>query len=1136
MCHTRNQRKKFYIPSECKVGQFGRPKDSIRKTKRISPEERKKKTSFHRILDFCVQNTNSIHGEIKEKLTIVGILDSKADIIVITETKTGKGSNTIHVPGYKIVAQEDRKKGAGGVMILAKENIIVSKAEAESPVEEIQVCSFVVEGLLVIGAYRSPTVALGSTDKIHHGKLIDCLNRKISQHGGNYVVTGDFNLGKLAKYNFKPPNLNQMDSEEFMTYFQMWGEWVSFNDLRQYVTVPTFRKGDNSLDLCFAPADQEIMSVKVSGTIFGPAFDHHTLMFSVPMDYETTEVPRFRRVATPETWKLFRQELRRRRLFENIRILISRNFPWGGFITKEDCVSAYIVRNVREAYELVTPEIQVKSPPRDGYLSKDTVQLIRKSKRKYGTMKWAKENNMWSEDKMLKKKLELKLIKKAITFQMNRDRSIHEERTLHISEKKSENFYKFMGRILKKPISRNNAVKDVQGNLQTTEEAIVEVFNDYLEGTLEGGEPVDIVWEEDVTISNPDFDLKPNAYDIRWENEEIIVTPKPRPDHIHVTKPSIHPDGPQDTLNQIWVTPQAVVNEIKRANREAAPGPDGLPMTVFAEAAEILSEPLALLYNMVFQSSNVPESWKDARVVMLHKKNSKEDVKNYRPLNMADHIGKIGERLINSALKDHLEKHKLLDPHQHGFRNSMGTQTNLLSMWEEIVNKLETDGALVEFWSFDLTKAFDLLDHNKALNLLKKAGVTGMMGQTIQNWLCGRTQFVEMGEAKSRRIPVKKSCIQGSILGPTLWLIYIQSLLDRLKATGINYYGYADDIAIVKTLRNETDKEEFEKVLKIIEDWAEEFGMIWSPSKTQRLVMEYKGSKKPHEPYKIKFGGQEIVPAEAKAESLGLLISKKCIFTDHIKRVADKMRSITCHVRRNFVSKNPPIMTKIYRTYMQPSIDYVSSVYHPGTESLLKPITKAADSFWKLCTSDTLHESYFARIGFLEPRLRLIMNDLVFIHNMIHGRSVLDFETMFKLPSPMSPQAIKDGARFRNKKLRIPKFRLKLSRLRFSFRSRAYWNLVPREIQKMKAGGYKKHVKKFIIENKRIFLNLGLKDYNIIGEEMCKEVRRNGRPANTGRKFKKWHKPLKIKSEKTLLHPVAEKLRKNAKKAKNSKK
>ena len=131
--NEQNNRRKFYIP-DVQVGHFGRPKASIRKTKRISSEERKKKSTFHRVIDFCCQNANSVHSEERENLTKLGILDSKSDVIVLTETRIGKGSNTFHIPGYKIVAQEDRKRGAGGIMILAKENLTVSKAEAESPV------------------------------------------------------------------------------------------------------------------------------------------------------------------------------------------------------------------------------------------------------------------------------------------------------------------------------------------------------------------------------------------------------------------------------------------------------------------------------------------------------------------------------------------------------------------------------------------------------------------------------------------------------------------------------------------------------------------------------------------------------------------------------------------------------------------------------------------------------------------------------------------------------------------------------------------------------------------------------------------------------------------------------------------
>ena len=91
----------------------------------------------------------------------------------------------------------------------------------------------------------------------------------------------------------------------------------------------------------------------------------------------------------------------------------------------------------------------------------------------------------------------------------------------------------------------------------------------------------------------------------------------------------VHPEGPSDTLNQIYISPEAVKLQIKLANKDAAPGPDGLPMNVFAEAVDILAEPLAMLYNLVNQTGNIPKPWKLTRVVMLHKKKPKDDVKNY---------------------------------------------------------------------------------------------------------------------------------------------------------------------------------------------------------------------------------------------------------------------------------------------------------------------------------------------------------------------------------------------------------------------------------------------------------------------------------------------------------------------------
>ena len=271
---------------------------------------------------------------------------------------------------------------------------------------------------------------------------------------------------------------------------------------------------------------------------------------------------------------------------------------------------------------------------------------------------------------------------------------------------------------------------------------------------------------------------------------------------------------------------------------------------------------------------------------------------------------------MNFHLKTHLEKHGLLSARQHGFRNGMGTTTNLLQMWEKLIQTVEKEGALCEMWSFDLTKAFNLLDHAKVLELLHKLGISGGFGKSIESWLTNRYQFVEVNGTKSKKVLVGKSCVQGSIFGPTLWLIYIQPLTDRLTNMYNQFYGNADDIAIIKRIRTEQDQREFEVILRTLQEWANEFGMPWSPDKTQRLVFKYQGCKPQNEQREIYFGGVKIDPQKATAESLGLLINSSCIFTAHIKRVRDKIKTMVYQVKRNFSNLHPEIQKKIYKVYI----------------------------------------------------------------------------------------------------------------------------------------------------------------------------------------------------------------------------
>ena len=229
-------------------------------------------------------------------------------------------------------------------------------------------------------------------------------------------------------------------------------------------------------------------------------------------------------------------------------------------------------------------------------------------------------------------------------------------------------------------------------------------------------------------------------------------------------------------------------------------------------------------------------------------------------------------------------------------------------------------------------------------------------------------------------------------------------------------------------------------------------------------------------PYsEIQFGGEEINPQKSPAELLGLLISSNCVFEEHSKRICDRVKTITFQVHRNFANKSPEILENFYNIYIQSRIDYCCQIYHSGVEHLVRPIEKVVKNYWKLNQSREPPEI------FSWPRLKLILTDLVLVHKIYHGKSVMNFEIVFKTHDFSS--VVQWFSRQGEKNLLpYPKWKLQIARNRFSFRTRVYWNFLPAHIREMKAKRFKNEAKKHIMENQQSYLNFGLK-FNIVGEK-----------------------------------------------------
>ena len=210
-------------------------------------------------------------------------------------------------------------------------------------------------------------------------------------------------------------------------------------------------------------------------------------------------------------------------------------------------------------------------------------------------------------------------------------------------------------------------------------------------------------------------------------------------------------------------------------------------------------------------------------------------------------------------------------------------------------------------------------------------------------------------------------------------------------------------------------------------------------------------------------------------------------------------------------------MSKVYNVYMQSRLDYCSQVYYPGKESLIKSIESAVNSFWNLSTQGKPPEN------FMSPGLRLIYTDLVFVHKIVHGNSVIKYEDNFKVKQQVSPKVMGEQTIFRGNQIVIPKYRLQIARYRFSFRTRRYWNIVPDELKNLKLANFKVKLKKYILLNKQKFLNLS-RSYNIVGEVVEKRVKKK----KGCQKFRTWQKDKRLSdapAEKVrgCLHPAVNK-------------
>ena len=391
------------------------------------------------------------------------------------------------------------------------------------------------------------------------------------------------------------------------------------------------------------------------------------------------------------------------------------------------------------------------------------------------------------------------------------------------------------------------------------------------------------------------------------------------------------PDGdPYPDMEQITVTDEGVRKLLQKSNPRKASGPDMIPARLLKECSEELSPILTLIFNKSLQTGTVPNDWKSANVSAIFKKGQRYDPANYRPVSLTCLCCKILEPVIVSNVLKHLDYHKILTDCQHCFRARRSCETQLVTLCRDLASSLDK-GIQTDMLVLDFSKAFDRVPHQRLLWKLQHYGVRGNIHSWIASFLSGRTQRVVVEGSSSDRVPVVSGVPQGSVLGPMLFLLFINDLPDKIVSSS---RLFADDCIVYRQIKDISDCETLQEDLNMLAEWETKWGMAFYPQKCN--VLSLTRSRTP-----IRFNYRlkgHILELQDRTKYLGVDLQSSLSWKNHIDRISKKANGMLGFLRRNMRSRKEDTKANAYFTMVRSNLEYCSAVWNPHNKDQVQKV------------------------------------------------------------------------------------------------------------------------------------------------------------------------------------------------------
>ena len=390
----------------------------------------------------------------------------------------------------------------------------------------------------------------------------------------------------------------------------------------------------------------------------------------------------------------------------------------------------------------------------------------------------------------------------------------------------------------------------------------------------------------------------------------------------------LEPDANAVKLRLSHTDPAEVRKLLMKISDAKATGSDGVPIRFVKLCSDTVIPIIVHIINRSIDTCIVPSDWKRADVTALYKDGDRTLASNYHPISILPALSKILERVVHVQVYDYMESNSILSDAQFGFRKGHSTSSCTLHLLDNIYKSID-ENKYIGVVFLDLKKAFDTVDHHIMLQKLSKYGLSANAVNWFRDYLTGREQRTKIMGSKSVFRNIVCGVPQGSILGPLLFILYINDLQCYLGDSRINLY--ADDTALyvvsdtlielILTLREE---------LSVVEQWLAANKLTLNASKTKIMLFGTKRKLNNIGNFNITMGG-EILERVENFKYLGIVLDQHLTFSEHINKLYQKCSMKMGAIRKIRKSLDQTTALSLYKSLILSNIDYCDIVYNSST-------------------------------------------------------------------------------------------------------------------------------------------------------------------------------------------------------------